>query len=110
MRTIHGLSSGKINLTTGQTRYFNVFENNTDNDTLILVQSVDKGTYTVIAGAGSAGKYEAEYGPGTNLNLSSGGRGIKHCTGVGVYPNTISGLAEIKEIVRKNRCSFWVIK
>ena len=109
MKNLYGLSSGKINLKNGNSKYFNVFENNTDNDTLVLVKEVGTENYTVIAGSGSPAAY-SDFSEGVHLNMKSGGRSIKHARGVGVFPCTENGLNDIYNIVRKNRCSFWVFK
>ena len=40
METLYGAQAGKINLTTGRTKYFNVFENFEEgNGTLVLLQN-----------------------------------------------------------------------
>lgn len=109
MKTLSGLSSGKINLTNGNTKMFNVLENNTANDVLLLVKTIGKNIYTVIAGVGGLSS-KIEFTNGVHLKLTSSGRFIKHAEGIDVFPVTESGLSDIHEIVKKNKCAFWVFK
>ena len=109
MEKIFGLSCGKINLTTGKTKHFNVFDNNTADDTLLLLKTVGKDVYTVISGSGSPERY-SDYRDKGDMLMESRCRAIKAVIAIQAFHNTKACLAEIKEIVKKNKCSFWVFK
>ena len=105
MKTLHGLSAGRINLNTGKTKYFNVLENNGPDDALVLIES--SGKYTVVSGSGRG--YD-EFADGRFISMESQGRVCKTGHGVAEYPNTMEGLTQIKEKIGTNKCSFWVFK
>jgi hypothetical protein len=104
--TLYGLSAGRINLKTGQTKYFNIFENNQPTDSLVLVKS-GFSDYTVVSGAGQG--YES-FVQGNFMDMLSQTRLVKRGQGVSVHPCTPEGLSQIKDIIGVNKCSFWVFK
>lgn len=108
METIYGAQAGKINLTTGRTKYFNVFENfEEDNGTLVLLQN-ERGNYTVVAGAGTPTSYECY--AGTDIMMNSNGRNRSQNAGISTHACSPEGLAEIKNVVQEKKCKFWVFK